>query len=52
MKDEQVSQGVDDLSRVQFPLYSDRETLPAVFIQDVQCSKGMTVLRPMVNKVI
>ena len=45
MQDEQVRQRINDLSRVQLSLHSDRQAFPAVFIKDVERSERFPVFR-------
>ena len=51
-KDEQICQGVDDLSGVQLSFHPDCQTFPAVLIQDVERSKGPAIIGSVVNEVI
>ena len=51
-QDEQVRESVDDLSRVELSFHSDRQTFPAVFIQDVERPKGSAVVCPVMHEVI
>lgn len=51
-QDEKICLRVNNFCRVQAPLHPDRQTFPAVFIQNVQCPERFPVIRPMVHEVI
>ena len=46
------AQGVDDLSRVQLPFDPDRQTFPAMFIQDVERSERPAIVGSVVYEVV
>jgi hypothetical protein len=51
-QDEQVRQRINDLSRVQLPLHSDRQAFPAVFVQDVERSERFPIMGSVMHEVI
>jgi len=51
-KNEQITQSIDHICRVQFSLHPDRQTFPAVLVQHVQFPEELSVFGPTVNEVI
>jgi hypothetical protein len=51
-QDEQASQSIYDLVRIQFPVHPDRQAFPAVFIQDIERTMGSAIICAVVYAVI
>ncbi len=51
-QDEQVCQHIYDICRVELALYPDCQTFAAVLIQNVQRSEDLSVVGPLVDKII
>ena len=51
-QDEHIRRYVDDVDRVQLPLYPNHQRLPGIFVDHVQCSERTAVMRPVMDKVV
>ena len=51
-QDEQITQDVDDIALIKFPVDTDRQAFSTVLINDVQCAERSSVIRSAMHKVI
>ena len=49
-QDQQIRQHVDDVDRVQLPLYPNHQTLPRVLVDHVQHPEGMAVMGALIDE--
>lgn len=52
MQNHGVAERVDHIITVQPPCYTDRQTLPAIFIDQVQHAYGSSIMCPGTDKIV